>query len=83
VRANDRCTWGAPIEDFTESAWDKVMDLNIKALFFLTRDLLPLLRQKATATDPARVINLGSIDGTIARQQSRAMCYCRAMCSLN
>jgi NAD(P)-dependent dehydrogenase (short-subunit alcohol dehydrogenase family) len=52
-----------PIEDFTESAWDKVMDLNVKALFFLTRDLLPLLQKKATAVDPARVINIGSIDG--------------------
>lgn len=39
------------------------MDLNVKALFFLTRDLLPLLQKNATATDPARVINLGSIDG--------------------
>ncbi|ELR21401.1 short chain dehydrogenase/reductase family [Acanthamoeba castellanii str. Neff] len=60
---NSGCTWGMPIEDFTESAWDKVMDLNVKALFFLTRDLLPLLQKKATAVDPARVINLGSIDG--------------------
>ena len=39
------------------------MDLNLKSIFFLTRDLLPLLRKAATASDPARVINIGSIDG--------------------
>ena len=60
---NAGATWGAPIEEFPASAFDKVLDLNVKAPFFLTRALLPLLRAAATPDDPARVINIGSIDG--------------------
>jgi NAD(P)-dependent dehydrogenase (short-subunit alcohol dehydrogenase family) len=60
---NAGTNWGAPLDEFPESGWDKVMDLNLKSIFFLTRDLLPLLRQAGTAADPARVINIGSIDG--------------------
>jgi NAD(P)-dependent dehydrogenase (short-subunit alcohol dehydrogenase family) len=60
---NAGANWGAPIDEFPESGWDKVMDLNLKAIFFLTRDLLPLLRKAGTPADPARVINIGSIDG--------------------
>lgn len=60
---NAGAAWGAPIEDYPESGWDKVMDLNVKAIFFLTQALLPLLRKAASADDPARVINIGSIDG--------------------
>ncbi len=60
---NAGATWGAPLEDFPASAWDKVLDLNLKAPFFLTRALLPQLEAAATADDPARVINVGSIDG--------------------
>ena len=45
------------------SGWDKVMDTNVKGVFFLTQRLLPLLEAAATAEDPARVINIGSIDG--------------------
>jgi NAD(P)-dependent dehydrogenase (short-subunit alcohol dehydrogenase family) len=60
---NAGANWGAPIDEFPESGWDKVMDLNLKSIFFLTRDLLPLLRKAGTAADPARVINIGSIDG--------------------
>ena len=55
--------WGAPLDEFPESGWDKVMDINVKGVFFLTQKLLPLLRAAATAEDPARVINIGSIDG--------------------
>ncbi|MEE8581197.1 MAG: SDR family oxidoreductase, partial [Myxococcota bacterium] len=55
--------WGAPLAEFPESGWDKVMDLNLKAVFFLTRNLVPELEKVATAADPARVINIGSIDG--------------------
>jgi NAD(P)-dependent dehydrogenase (short-subunit alcohol dehydrogenase family) len=40
-----------------------VVDLNLKSPFFLTRALLPQLRAAATPDDPARVINIGSIDG--------------------
>ncbi len=43
--------------------WDMVLDVNLRAPFFLTKALLPLLRASASATDPARVINIGSIGG--------------------
>jgi NAD(P)-dependent dehydrogenase (short-subunit alcohol dehydrogenase family) len=60
---NAGATWGAPIDEFPEVGWDKVMDTNVKGVFFLTQKLLPLLRKSATYEDPARVINVGSIDG--------------------
>jgi NAD(P)-dependent dehydrogenase (short-subunit alcohol dehydrogenase family) len=60
---NAGATWGEPLATFPESAWDKVLDLNLKAPFFLTRAFLPLLEEAATADDPARVVNVGSIDG--------------------
>ena len=60
---NAGATWGAPLEEFPASAWDKVLDLNLKAPFFLTRAFLPLLSAAASPEDPARVINVGSIDG--------------------
>jgi len=60
---NAGAAWGAKIEEFPESGFDKVMDTNVKAIFFLTRDLLPLLEKAAAPDAPARVINIGSIDG--------------------
>ena len=60
---NAGAAWGAPLEEFPEAGWDKVMDTNVKGLFFLTQKLLPSLRAGATAEDPARVVNIGSIDG--------------------
>jgi NAD(P)-dependent dehydrogenase (short-subunit alcohol dehydrogenase family) len=60
---NAGANWGATIEEYPESGWDKVMNLNVKSIFFLTRELLPLLEKAATPEDPARVINVGSIDG--------------------
>ena len=60
---NAGASWGAPLELFPEVGWDKVMDTNVKGVFFLTQKLLPLLRQAAIATSPARVINIGSVDG--------------------
>ena len=62
---NAGATWGAPLEEFPAHAWDKVVDLNLKSPFFLTRALLPQLAKAATADDPARVINIGSVDGVI------------------
>ncbi len=62
---NAGATWGASIDDFPESAWDKIMDLNVKAPFFLTQKLLPLLRAGASSNDPSRIINLSSIHGFI------------------
>ncbi len=60
---NAGANWGQELSEFPESGWDKVMDLNLKSPFFLTRDLIPLLKAGATAADPARVINIGSVDG--------------------
>jgi len=60
---NAGAAWGEPIETFPESAWDKVMTINVKSPFFLTQALLPLLDNAASADDPARVIMVGSIDG--------------------
>ncbi len=60
---NAGATWGAPIEDFPEGGWDKIMDINVKSPFFLTQALLPLLENGASAADPARIIMIGSIDG--------------------
>jgi NAD(P)-dependent dehydrogenase (short-subunit alcohol dehydrogenase family) len=60
---NAGATWGEPLATFPASAWDKVLDLNLKAPFFLTRAFLPLLEEAADPDDPARVVNVGSIDG--------------------
>ncbi len=60
---NAGATWGAGIDEFPESGWDKVMDLNVKSVFFLTKQLLPLLRAAGTMEDPSRVINIGSVNG--------------------
>jgi NAD(P)-dependent dehydrogenase (short-subunit alcohol dehydrogenase family) len=60
---NSGAVWGAPLEEFPDAAWDRSLDLNVRAVFNLTRALLPELRAAGTAEDPARVINLGSIDG--------------------
>ncbi len=60
---NAGAAWGAPLDEFPESGWDKVMDTNVKGVFFLTQKLLPLLRKAATHEHPARVINVGSVDG--------------------
>jgi len=60
---NAGASWGAKLGEFPEVGWDKVMDTNVKGVFFLTQRLLPLLEAAGTADDPARVINIGSIDG--------------------
>jgi NAD(P)-dependent dehydrogenase (short-subunit alcohol dehydrogenase family) len=60
---NAGATWGAPLAEYPADAWDKVMTLNARSPFLLTRALVPLLEAAGTADDPARVINIGSIDG--------------------
>ena len=60
---NAGASWGAPLDQFPEVGWDKVMDTNVKGVFFLTQKLLPPLRKAAAGDSPARVINIGSIDG--------------------
>src|SRR5689334_7665738 len=60
---NAGANWGAPLAEYPDSAWDKVLALNVKAVFHLTRALVPQLEKAAKPGDPARVINIGSIDG--------------------
>ena len=60
---NAGATWGAPMTDYPDSAWDKVLATNVKAVFDLTVALLPQLRAASSDDDPARVVNIGSIDG--------------------
>jgi NAD(P)-dependent dehydrogenase (short-subunit alcohol dehydrogenase family) len=59
---NAGATWGEPLETFPDSAWDKVIDLNLKSPFWLVQALLPALRSTGTFDDPSRIINVGSID---------------------
>lgn len=60
---NAGTAWGADFDEFPESGWDKVMNLNLKTPFFLTKALAAPLRASATAARPAKVINIASIDG--------------------
>jgi NAD(P)-dependent dehydrogenase (short-subunit alcohol dehydrogenase family) len=66
---NTGAAWGAELESFPEGGWDKVMDLNVKAPFFLTQALLGALRNAASAERPAKVINIASIDGLSVSMQ--------------
>lgn len=60
---NAGAAWAAPFDEFPESGWDKVMNLNLKSPFFLTQALRPALAKAASAERPAKVINIASIDG--------------------
>jgi NAD(P)-dependent dehydrogenase (short-subunit alcohol dehydrogenase family) len=60
---NAGAVWGAPLEEFPAGGWDKVLHTNVEGVFHLTVALLGPLRASASAEDPARVINIGSIDG--------------------
>ncbi|OGP86621.1 MAG: 3-oxoacyl-ACP reductase [Deltaproteobacteria bacterium RBG_13_65_10] len=60
---NAGANWGAPLESYPDAAWDKVYALNVKGIFHLTRACLPLLEKGVRPGDPARVINIGSVDG--------------------
>ena len=60
---NAGAAWGADFDDFPESGWDKVINLNLKTPFFLTKALAASLRAAASAERPAKVINIASIDG--------------------
>lgn len=62
---NAGITWGQPYEDFSHAAWEKVFNVNVAGMFTLTRNLTPLLVASATKDDPARIINIGSVMGTI------------------
>ncbi len=60
---NAGATWGAPMAEYDEAAFERVLALNVKAVFHLTKFLRPLLDAAGTPDSPARVINIGSIDG--------------------
>lgn len=60
---NAGAAWGVPFEEFPETGWDKVMDLNVKSPFFLTQALHPTLKAAGSSARPAKVINITSIDG--------------------
>jgi NAD(P)-dependent dehydrogenase (short-subunit alcohol dehydrogenase family) len=60
---NAGATWGAPLGEYPADGFDKVMDLNVRGVFLLTQALVPQLEAAGTAEDPARVINIGSVDG--------------------
>jgi len=62
---NAGVTWGAPLETYPESGWDRVMDLNVKGVFNMTRFLRPMLDRASSEGDPSRVINISSIDATM------------------
>ena len=60
---NAGAAWGADFGQFPEAGWDRVMDLNVKSLFFLTQALHPQQKAAATFERPGKVINIASIDG--------------------
>src|ERR1700704_2596352 len=66
---NAGAAWGAEFDEFPESGWDKVMDLNVKSLFFLTKALAKPLRAAASHERPGKVINIASVDGIFVNPQ--------------
>jgi len=60
---NAGATWGTPLAEFDDAAWDRVLDLNVKGVFHVTRFLHPALAAAGTHEVPARIINIGSVDG--------------------
>lgn len=65
---NAGATWGAPLEEHAVESWDKVMNTNARGSFFLTQGLIPMLAEGASPEDPARIINVGSVDGLVSPQ---------------
>src|SRR3954453_16352142 len=61
---NAGAAWGAEFDEFPESGWDKVMNLNVKSMFFLTKALAKPIRAAASREGPAKIINIASMDGT-------------------
>jgi NAD(P)-dependent dehydrogenase (short-subunit alcohol dehydrogenase family) len=63
---NAGASWGAPLEKHQVEAWDKVMNTNVRSVFLLVQTLLPQLTAAASSDSPARIINIGSVDGLIS-----------------
>jgi NAD(P)-dependent dehydrogenase (short-subunit alcohol dehydrogenase family) len=60
---NAGATWGVPLAEHDTASWNRVLDLNVQGVFHTTKFFLPLLQARASADEPSRVINIGSIDG--------------------
>ena len=58
-------TWGSNFGSFPYDAWEKVLNLNVSALFHLTQKLVPLLAASAERDSPTRIINIGSVMGEV------------------
>lgn len=67
---NAGTTWGAPLESYPAAGWEKVMQLNVTAVFSCIQQLLPLLKKGASAQNPARVINIGSVAGVTSHGEN-------------
>jgi NAD(P)-dependent dehydrogenase (short-subunit alcohol dehydrogenase family) len=67
---NSGANWGAPFAEYPDAAWDRVMNLNVRGAFTLTKMLTPALSAAGSADDPSRVINIGSIHGLHVPEQS-------------
>ncbi|MEL6979946.1 MAG: SDR family oxidoreductase [Pseudomonadota bacterium] len=80
---NAGATWGADIDKLTEEQWDKVMDLNVKSLFFLSQKLLPQLRAAAVETGRGRIINIASIEGHTVPMQTDSFVYPTSKAAVN
>lgn len=59
---NAGLTWSLPVDEFTEKAWDRIVDLDVKSPFFLMQKLLPELRAAASPDDRASVVNISSVN---------------------
>lgn len=79
---NAGASWGATFDEFPEKGWDKVMDLNVKSVFFLTQRLAGLLEAAARPESYARVINIGSIEG-IRTSHLEAYSYAASKAGVN
>ncbi len=79
---NAGASWGAPFAEFPENGWDKVMDLNVKSVFFMTQRVLDLLEAAASAESWSRVINIGSIEG-IRTSHMEAYSYAASKAGVN
>lgn len=60
---NAGASWGAPLGEYPIDGWDKVMNVNVRGIYYLTEALVDQLRAAGTESDPASVINIGSVDG--------------------
>jgi NAD(P)-dependent dehydrogenase (short-subunit alcohol dehydrogenase family) len=60
---NAGANWGAPLAEQDTASWHRVLDVNVEGVFHTTKFLLPLLQAAGTAEDPARIVNIGSVDG--------------------